>query len=126
MNDETSRPKLVPVPAEHEASEEPAAKETIKSAINPFANLEALRNPQDYEEFLGGESVSAFAVRTLREGMHLRSIRTPITACMASTPSRRETGLTSYTRNFVKPWVRCRAGAICMSPWTDTANISCF
>jgi hypothetical protein len=72
MNDETSRPKLVPVPAEHEASEEPAAKETIKSAVNPFANLEALRNPQDYEEFLGGEAVSAFAVRTLREGMHLR------------------------------------------------------
>jgi len=72
MNDETARPKLVPVPAEHEASEEPAAKETIKSAVNPFANLDALRNPQDYEEFLGGEAVSSFAVRTLREGMHLR------------------------------------------------------
>jgi len=39
---------------------------------NPFANLDALRNPQDYEEFLGGEAVTAFAVRTLKEGMHLR------------------------------------------------------
>jgi hypothetical protein len=38
---------------------------------NPFANLEALRNPQDYEEFLGGETVSTFAVRTLKEAMHL-------------------------------------------------------
>jgi hypothetical protein len=39
---------------------------------NPFANLDALRNPQDYEEFLGGEAVTAFPVRTLKEGMHLR------------------------------------------------------
>ena len=39
---------------------------------NPFANLDALRNPQDYNEFLNGEAVTAFAVRTLKEGMHLR------------------------------------------------------
>ena len=39
---------------------------------NPFANLDALRNPQDYEEFLGGETVSTFAVRTLKEALHLR------------------------------------------------------
>jgi hypothetical protein len=39
---------------------------------NPFANLDALRNPQDYEEFLGGEAVSAFAVRTLKDSIHLR------------------------------------------------------
>ena len=41
-------------------------------SANPFANLDALRNPQDFEEFLGGEAVSAFAVRTLKEGMHLQ------------------------------------------------------
>jgi hypothetical protein len=39
---------------------------------NPFANLDALRNPQDYEEFMNGEAVTGFAVRTLKEGMHLR------------------------------------------------------
>jgi hypothetical protein len=39
---------------------------------NPFSNLDALRCPQDYEEFLGGEANAAFAVRTLKEAMHLR------------------------------------------------------
>lgn len=39
---------------------------------NPFANLEGLRNPQDYEEFLSGEAVTKLNVRTLKEGMHLR------------------------------------------------------
>jgi hypothetical protein len=39
---------------------------------NPFANLDALRNPQDYDEFLGGEVVSQFAVRTLKDSVHLR------------------------------------------------------
>jgi hypothetical protein len=39
---------------------------------NPFANLDALRNPQDYEEYLAGEAVTGFAVRTLKEGVHLR------------------------------------------------------
>jgi hypothetical protein len=72
MSDETTRPKLVPVPADREASEEPATEQAAKSTGNPFANLDALRNPQDYEEFLGGETTSAFAVRTLKEGMFLR------------------------------------------------------
>jgi hypothetical protein len=39
---------------------------------NPFANLDALRNPQDYEEFMNGETVGPFTVRTLKEAMHLR------------------------------------------------------
>jgi hypothetical protein len=67
MSDETIRPKLVSIPADRE---EPATRQVEPG--NPFANLDALRNPQDYEEFLGGETVSAFAVRTLKEGMFLR------------------------------------------------------
>jgi hypothetical protein len=60
------------------AKPDPAPAEPIQkpeqpvTPPNPFANLDALRNPQDYEEFLGGETTSAFAVKTLREGMHLR------------------------------------------------------
>jgi hypothetical protein len=67
MSDETIRPKLVAISSDqkdHEQSETQSA--------NPFANLDALRNPQDYEEFLGGEAVSAFAVRTLKEGIFLQ------------------------------------------------------
>jgi hypothetical protein len=67
MADETTRPKLVTVPSDQEGPEQ-----AEKQAANPFANLDALRNPQDYEEFLGGEAVSAFAIRTLKEGMFLR------------------------------------------------------
>jgi hypothetical protein len=53
---------------------EPNLEEGEESAkpANPFANLDALRNPQDYEEFLSGEQVTTFAVRTLKEAMHLR------------------------------------------------------
>jgi hypothetical protein len=43
-----------------------------KTPINPFANLDALRNPQDYEEFLNGEATSGYPVRTLKEGMYVR------------------------------------------------------
>jgi hypothetical protein len=67
MSDETTRPKLVSIPADRE---EPATRQVEPG--NPFANLDALRNPQDYQEFLSGEAVSAFAVRTLKEGMFLR------------------------------------------------------
>lgn len=42
------------------------------ASTNPFANLDALRNPQDYEEFMNGEETAAFAVRTLKEAMHIR------------------------------------------------------
>jgi hypothetical protein len=61
----------------NEAKPEPHIKlvEQNEQAItpgNPFANLDALRNPQDYKEFLGGEAVSAFAVRTLKDAIHLR------------------------------------------------------
>jgi hypothetical protein len=63
-SDETLRPKLVAISSDQKDDETQSA--------NPFANLDALRNPQDYEEFLGGEAVSAFAVRTLKEAMHLR------------------------------------------------------
>ena len=47
-------------------------EQTVTVPANPFANLDALRNPQDYEEFLGGETTTAFAVKTLRDAMHLR------------------------------------------------------
>ena len=61
------RPKLVAT------SSDQKDKELVETqSANPFANLDALRNPQDYEEFLSGEAVSAFAVRTLKEGMFLR------------------------------------------------------
>jgi hypothetical protein len=39
---------------------------------DPFANLEALRNPQDYAEFLTCEESSTFPLRKLKEGLHLR------------------------------------------------------
>jgi hypothetical protein len=46
--------------------------QTPPEIINPFENLDALRNAQDYEEFLAGEQVSTMSVRTLKEAMHLR------------------------------------------------------
>jgi hypothetical protein len=55
-----TEPKLITQPA------------TIVTPPNPFENLEALRVPQDYEGYLGDEPTSQFAVRTLREAMHLR------------------------------------------------------
>jgi hypothetical protein len=42
------------------------------TVINPFDDLDALRNAQDYDEFLSSEGSSAFNVRTLKESMHLR------------------------------------------------------
>jgi hypothetical protein len=60
MTDDTARPKFEIV----------SPPETAPT--DPFANLDALRNPQDYEEFLGGEVAAAFGVKTLREAMHLR------------------------------------------------------
>ena len=62
-------------PAEPIPAPDVSSPEKLDAAIapfSPFANLNALRNPQDYEEFLGGETSAAFAVKTLREGMHLR------------------------------------------------------
>ena len=55
---------------------EPEQTETALS--NPFANLDELRNSQDYEEFLGGEVAAAFPVKTLREAMHLRVNPDPV------------------------------------------------
>jgi hypothetical protein len=78
MSDETIRPKLVAIASDQEGQEQAeerdqeSQEQAEKRAANPFANLDALRNPQDYEEFLLGEAVSAFAVRTLKEAMHLR------------------------------------------------------
>jgi hypothetical protein len=60
--DETKRFRVIEPEAEPRLNGGPA---------NPFANLDALRHPQDYAEFLGGEVVSALAVRTLKEAMHL-------------------------------------------------------
>jgi hypothetical protein len=67
MSDETTRPTLVAISSDQKGEEQIETR-----SANPFANLDALRNPQDYEEFLGGEAVSAFAVRTLKEGMFLQ------------------------------------------------------
>jgi hypothetical protein len=39
---------------------------------NPFANLDALRQPQDYADFMGEAVTTTFPVRRLREGLHLR------------------------------------------------------
>jgi hypothetical protein len=58
--------------AKQEAHIKLVGQEPTITPGNPFANLDALRNPQDYEEFLGGEVVSAFAVRTLKDAIHLR------------------------------------------------------
>jgi hypothetical protein len=42
------------------------------TVINPFDDLDALRNAQDYDEFLRSEGSSEINVRTLKESMHLR------------------------------------------------------
>jgi hypothetical protein len=59
-------------PKSDETVTPPHAVDNGTTTPNPFNNLAALRNPQDYEEFLGGEAVTAFAVRTLKEAMHVR------------------------------------------------------
>ena len=113
----------------NEAKEEPHIKlvetELAITPGNPFANLDALRNPQDYDEFLGGEAVTAFAVRTLKEAFTCVSIRTRHTVCSACTRSPPGRASTSSTRNFAMPWGHCLAAAICISPSMVMANISC-
>jgi hypothetical protein len=64
MSDDQVKPKLEIV--------EPVNSKSDAADTNPFSNLDALRQAQDYEEFLGGEATTAFAVRTLKEAMHLR------------------------------------------------------
>jgi hypothetical protein len=56
------------------AEDKPAATPGSDTSppVNPFANLDALRNPQDYDEFMRGDTVTGIAVRTLKEGMYLR------------------------------------------------------
>ena len=60
----TDDPKFKIVHPDTEPAE-PIAKpeQTVTAPSNPFANLDALRNPQDYEEFLGGETTAVFAVQ---------------------------------------------------------------
>jgi hypothetical protein len=74
---------------------------------NPFANLDALRNPQDYEEFMNGEATSAFAVRTLKEAMHLRVNSEP-----AYTLLGQYTVLTKNGAYFVYPQFRDALGPL--------------
>jgi hypothetical protein len=76
MSDEVKKPKFDVIQNEAPAAPEAGATDPVQSSdqidpSNPFANLDALRNPQDYEEFMAGEAVSAFAVRTLKEDMFL-------------------------------------------------------
>jgi hypothetical protein len=70
-----------PINVGHMVQETAAAKPTPPkvieapsddTVINPFDDLDALRNAQDYDEFLSSEGSSAFNVRTLKESMHLR------------------------------------------------------
>jgi hypothetical protein len=74
---------------------------------NPFANLDALRNPQDYEEFMNGETTAAFAVRTLKEAMHLRVNPDP-----AYTLLGQYTVLTKDGAYFVYPQFRAALGPL--------------
>lgn len=64
---EEKKARLGIVAVEHEAPKQDASDGT-----NPFDDLDALRNDQDYEEFLSAEGSSAFNIRTLKEDMHLR------------------------------------------------------
>ena len=56
------------------AKPDPAPAEPIQkpeqpvTPPNPFANLDALRNPQDYEDFLGGEVAASFPGQDLARG----------------------------------------------------------
>jgi hypothetical protein len=100
MNDET-RPKLVAV-----ASDQPASASEIDPA-NPFANLDALRNPQDYEEFMAGETVTAFAVRTLKEDLFLHVNPDPEYTLLGQ-----YTVLTKNGTYFVYPQFREALGAL--------------
>jgi hypothetical protein len=87
--------------------ESAAAEESAKPA-NPFENLDALRNPQDYEEFLGGEAVTTWAVRTLKEAMHLRVNPDPnYTLCGVYTVETKQSGI-----YFVYPQFRDALGPL--------------
>src|SRR5262249_40195573 len=62
-----------PIMAKKQENEQPDLRVVGSvDTTNPFSNLGALRCAQDYEEFLGGEVNAVFAVRTLKEAMHLR------------------------------------------------------
>jgi hypothetical protein len=74
---------------------------------NPFSNLDALRCPQDYEEFLGGEANAAFAVRTLKEAMHLRVNPDPIYTLLGQ-----YTAATKQGTYFVYPQFRDALGPL--------------
>ena len=63
---EEKKPKLGIV------GDEPETEPTNEAGANPFDDLDALRNAQDYDEFLSNEGSSALNVRTLKESMHLR------------------------------------------------------
>jgi hypothetical protein len=39
---------------------------------NPFANLDVLRQSQDYADYMGEAAMVSFPVRRLKEGVHLR------------------------------------------------------
>ena len=64
---EEKKPKLGIVGDEPET--EPANE---AGAYTPFDDLDALRNAQDYDEFLSSEGSSAFNIRTLKDSIHLR------------------------------------------------------
>ena len=61
------KPKLGLVGEEPQESKPDSSDET-----NPFDDLDALRNAQDYDEFLSSEGSSAFNIRTLKDSIHLR------------------------------------------------------
>jgi hypothetical protein len=83
---------------------------------NPFANLDALRNPQDYAEFANGEAVSKYRVRRLKEAMHLRVYDDP--AYMLFNQYIVEPGGTGKETFFVFPQFRDALG-----PLTRKVNI---
>jgi hypothetical protein len=85
-----------------------AEEESTTKSTNPFENLDALRSPQDYAEFLGGEAVTTWAVRTLKEAMHLRVNPDPnYTLCAVYTVETKQNGI-----YFVYPQFRDALGPL--------------
>jgi hypothetical protein len=110
MAEEVKRPKIELVQEEEDELAVPTEREESggqADSNNPFANLDALRNPQDYEEFMAGEAVTAFPVRTLKEDMFLRINPDPQYTLM-----NQYTVLTRNGTYFVFPQFRAALGAL--------------
>jgi len=78
---------------------------------NPFADLESLRCPQDYEDYMAAEAVTQYPIRLLKESMHLRINPDPAYTVTAVYLVDRGKGGRYFIhpkyRDALGPWPRC-------------------